>query len=135
MSMLKSKVAKVAVIFMAVAMTIVPLNAFAATQIERPTYQNKTVYCSLGTDFHFFDKDEATATTEWSGKKGYSVKTVLWAKLSRDGGYQKLGVATGSKIAKVSRTKSGVYEFMSKHYGRVGNNDKKNTRIAVLQET
>lgn len=37
MSMLKSKVAKVAVIFMAVAMTIVPLNAFAATQIERPT--------------------------------------------------------------------------------------------------
>lgn len=31
MSMLKSKVAKVAVIFMAVAMTIVPLNAFAAT--------------------------------------------------------------------------------------------------------
>lgn len=135
MSMLKSKVAKVAVIFMAVAMTIVPLNAFAATQIERPTYQNKTVYCSLDTDFHFFDKDEATATTEWSGKKGYSVKTVLWAKLSRDDGYQKLGVAIGSKIAKVSRTKSGVYEFMSKHYGRVGNNDKKNTRIAVLQET
>lgn len=135
MSMLKSKVAKVAVIFMAVAMTIVPLNAFAATQIERPTYQNKTVYCSLDTDFHFFDKDEATATTEWSGKKGYSVKTVLWAKLSRDGGYQKLGVAIGSKIAKVSRTKSGVYEFMSKHYGRVGNNDKKNTRIAVLLET
>ena len=135
MSMLKSKVAKVAVIFMAVAMTIVPLNAFAATQIERPTYQNKTVYCSLDTDFHFFDKDEATATTEWSGKKGYSVKTVLWAKLSRDGGYQKLGVAIGSKIAKVSRTKSGVYEIMSKHYGRVGNNDKKNTRIAVLQET
>lgn len=29
MSMLKSKVAKVAVIFMTVAMTIVPLNAFA----------------------------------------------------------------------------------------------------------
>lgn len=135
MSILKSKVAKAAVIFMAVAMTIVPLDAFAATQIERPTYQNKTVYCSLDTDFHFFDKDEATATTEWSGKKGYSVKTVLWAKLSRDGGYQKLGVAIGSKIAKVSRTKSGVYEFMSKHYGRVGNNDKKNTRIAVLQET
>lgn len=63
MSMLKSKVAKVAVIFMAVAMTIVPLDAFAATQIERPTYQNKTVYCSLDTDFHFFDNDEATATT------------------------------------------------------------------------
>lgn len=56
MSMLKSKVAKVAVIFMAVAMTIVPLNAFAATQIERPTYQNKTVYCSLDTDFHFLIK-------------------------------------------------------------------------------
>lgn len=135
MSMLKSKVAKAAVIFMAVAMTIVPLDAFAATQIERPTYQNKTVYCSLHCDFYFFDKDEATATTEWSGKKGYSVKTVLWAKLSRDGGYQKLGVATGSKIAEVRRKKSGVYQFMSKHYGRVGNNDKNNTRIAVLLET
>lgn len=135
MSMLKSKVAKVAVIFMAVAMTIVPLNAFAATQIERPTYQNKTVYCSLHCDFYFFDKDEATATTEWSGKKGYSVKTVLWYKSSKNSGYLKLGVATGSKLAKVTRSKSGIHEFMSKHYGRVGNNDKKNTRIAVLQET
>ena len=135
MSMLKSKVAKVVVIFMAVAMTIVPLNAFAATQIERPTYQNKTVYCSLDTDFHFFDKDEATATTEWSGKKGYTLKTVLWYKSSKNSDYSKLGVATGSTKAEVRRKKSGVYEFMSKHYGRVGNNDKKNTRIAVLLET
>lgn len=51
MSMFKSKVAKVAVIFMAVAMTIVPLNAFAESQIKRPTYQNKTVYCSLDCTF------------------------------------------------------------------------------------
>lgn len=135
MSMLKSKVAKVAVIFMAVAMTIVPLNAFAKTQVERDTYHNRTVYCSLETNFYFFENDTATATTEWLGQKGYSVKTVLWAKLSRNGDYIKLGVATGSKIAKVSRSKSGVYEFMSKHYCRVGNNDKKNTRIELLQDT
>lgn len=135
MSMLKSKVAKVAVIFMAVAMTIVPLNAFAATQIERPTYQNKTVYCSLDTDFHFFDKDEATATTEWSGKKGYTVKTVLWYKSSKNSDYLKLGVATGSTKAEVRRKKSGVYEFMSKHYGCKGTNNDNNTRLAVLQDS
>lgn len=135
MSMFKSKVAKVAVIFMAVAMTIVPLNAFAESQIKRPTYQNKTVYCSLDCTFYIGKDDVATATTEWAGKKGYSVKTVLWAKLSRNGNYIKLGVATGSKMAKVRRTKSGVYQFMSKHYGCKGTNNDNNTRLAVLQDS
>lgn len=44
-------------------------------------------------------------------------------------------MSTGSKIAKVRRTKSGVWEFMSKHYGRVGNDDKHNTKITVLSDS
>ena len=93
MSMFKSKVAKVAVIFMAVAMTIVPLNAFAESQIKRPTYQNKTVYCSLDCTFYIGKDDVATATTEWAGKKGYTVKTVLWQCQDSDENYKKLGPA------------------------------------------
>lgn len=59
----------------------------------------------------------------------------MWAKLSRNGNYIKLGVATGSKMAKVRRTKSGVYQFMSKHYGCKGTNNDNNTRLAVLQDS
>lgn len=69
MSMIKSKVAKVAVIFMAVAMTIVPLNAFAETQIKRPTFQGQTVLCTLECTFHPIDDDEGLAMTAWYGKK------------------------------------------------------------------
>lgn len=133
MSMLKSKVAKVAVIFMTVAITIVPLNAFAESQIEKDSYQNKSVYCSL--ECTFDSKDVGTAITEWSGKKGYTLKTVLWQGSLFSSNYTKLGMSTGSKIAKVRRTKSGVWEFMSKHYGRVGNDDKHNTKITVLSDS
>lgn len=77
MSMFKSKVAKVAVIFMAVAMTIVPLNAFAESQIKRPTYQNKTVYCSLDCTFYIGKDDVATATTEWAGKRIYCKNSLM----------------------------------------------------------
>lgn len=134
MSMLKSKIAKVVVIFMAVAMTIVPLNAFAESQIKRPTYQNKTVYCSLDCTFYIGKDDVATATTEWAGKKGYTVKTVLWQCQDSDEKYKKLGSAISPKTAVVANGIKGVWKFMSKHYGRVGNNDDKNTRLAVIKD-
>ena len=118
MSMFKSKVAKVAVIFMTVAITIVPLNAFAASQVQRPTYQNKTVYCSLDCTFTS-DADNGIATSEWSGKKGYTLKIVLWQRPIFSSKYTKLGMSIGATKAQVNRSKSGVYEFMSKHYGRV----------------
>lgn len=134
MSMFKSKVAKVAVIFMTVAITIVPLNAFAESQIEKDSYQNKAVYCSLECTFTS-GNDIGTAITEWSGKKGYTLKTVLWQASLFSSNYTKLGMSTGTKIAMVRRTKPGVWEFMSKHYGRVGNNDKHNTKITVLSDS
>lgn len=132
MSMLKSKVAKVAVIFMTVAMTIVPLNAFAESQIEKDSYQNKSVYCSL--ECTFDSKDVGTAITEWSGKKGYTVKTVLWQCQDSDENYKKLGSAISPKTAVVANGIKGVWKFMSKHYGRVGNKDDKNTRLAVIKD-
>lgn len=74
---------------MTVAMTIVPLNAFAASQVQRPTYQNKTVYCSLDCTFTS-GADNGIATSEWSGKKGYTLKTVLWQRPIFSSEYTKL---------------------------------------------
>ena len=101
MSMLKSKVAKVAVIFMAVAMTIVPLNAFAETQIKRPTFQGQTVLCTLECTFHPIDDDEGLAMTAWYGKKGYSVKTVLWTCQSMCSDYKSVWLKNAENNAKV----------------------------------
>ena len=134
MSMLKSKVAKVAVIFMAVAMTIVPLNAFAETQIKRPTFQGQTVLCTLECTFHPIDDDEGLAMTAWYGKKGYSVKTVLWQCQTMFSDYKKLGVKTAAKKAKVQCYCSDVWKFMSNHYGRVGNNDKHNDKLVAITD-
>ncbi len=134
MLMCKNNITKMAVVIFMVALTIVPMNVFAESQIKRPTYQNQTVYCSLDCDFNLTTDDEAIATTEWSGNTGYTLKTVLWQCQDSKEDYKKLGVSTGAKIAKVSRSKSGVWRFLSKHYGRKGNNDNQNTKLVAISD-
>ncbi len=132
--MLSKKMSKATAVILIVALSLIPINVFAEKQVKKPTFQNKTVTCTLNCTFHWGSDDVATAITEWSGKSGYSVKTVLWQCQDSNGDNKKLGVSTSAKKAIVTRYKSGVYYFMSKHYGRVGNTDNKNTKLAEISD-
>lgn len=131
---IRKKCAKIiATLFVAV-FAIMPINVFAETQIKRPTFQGKTVLCTLECTFHALDDDEALAMTAWYGKKGYTLKTVLWQCQNMFSSYKKLGVSTGTMKAKIKCFESDVWKFLSNHYVRTGNNDKHNHKLVAITD-
>ncbi len=130
--MLSKKMSKATAVILIAALSLIPINVFAEKQVKKPTYQNKVVTCTLNCTFHVGDDDEATAKSEWSGKAGYTLKTVLWQCQDSGEDYRKLGYSTGAKKTIVTRYKPGVWKFLSKYYGRVGNTDKNNTKLVEI---
>ena len=131
---IRQKCVKMITMLLVALLTLLPVNAFADTQIKRPTFQGQTVLCTLECTFHVIDDDEGLAMTAWYGKKGYSVKTVLWQCQTMFSDYKKLGVKTAAKKAKVQCYCSDVWKFMSNHYGRVGNNDNHNRKLVAITD-
>ena len=116
---LSKQMKKKKLITLLAAMTIAitsTVAVMAQTQINTVSSYGKAVVCSMTCHFSLFGNDKALAMTSWEENDGYSVKTELYSKANLFSELVFIDSDTDLYSARVSGSKSGVWEFESKHY-------------------